>query len=101
MARSQRSSFRPVSTTGRHHWSGALAGIVKGADWTTRSGAPRFSDNNHASSLGHLTGAGKSRLSPNGDPESIHLTIVSISPSLSDRSFLNCWIPIFLSRYHG
>ena len=38
---------------------------------------------------------------PRGAPASIHRTIVSICSSLSDMSFLKCWMPNDLSRCHG
>ena len=39
--------------------------------------------------------------SPFGAPASTQRTIVSICASLSDRSFLNSWMPIVLSMCHG
>src|ERR1700681_420460 len=38
---------------------------------------------------------------PCGAPASTHLTIVAISASLNDGSFLYFWIPIVLSTNHG
>src|SRR5262247_1526254 len=38
---------------------------------------------------------------PSGAPASTHLTIVSTSRSLSDRSLLKCCTPTFLSMNHG
>ena len=39
--------------------------------------------------------------SPFGAPASTHRTMVSISSSLSERSFLKCWMPTVLSMCHG
>jgi hypothetical protein len=40
-------------------------------------------------------------MSPLGAPASIHFTIVMTCASLSDRSFLNSWIPTVLSMFQG
>ncbi len=53
------------------------------------------------SSLGHSTGFGMSFMSPFGAPAATHFTTVSISASLSERSFSKCWMPRLLSRCHG
>jgi hypothetical protein len=39
--------------------------------------------------------------SPFGEPASTHFTMVSISLSLSDRSFSKSWMPIVLSICQG
>jgi len=46
-------------------------------------------------------GAGMSFGSPFGAPLATHDTMVSICSSLSERSFLNFWMPIVLSMCHG
>src|SRR6185436_14248428 len=46
-------------------------------------------------------GAGMSFGSPFGAPAATHARIVSICSSLSDRSFLNFWMPTVLSMCHG
>ncbi len=38
---------------------------------------------------------------PRGAPLSAHFAIFAISSSLSDGSFLNFWMPMFFSTYHG
>ena len=49
----------------------------------------------------HTRGAGMSAGLPRGAPLSAHRAIVAISSSLSDGSFLNFWMPMFFSTYHG
>ena len=49
----------------------------------------------------NATGSGMSAGSPCGAPASAHAAIFLISSSLSDGSFLNCWMPMCFSTYHG
>src|SRR5207247_9165700 len=49
----------------------------------------------------NVSGGGRSAGSPCGAPASTHLTMVAISASLSERSFLYCRMPTVLSRCHG
>jgi hypothetical protein len=51
--------------------------------------------------VGHSTGFGMSFMSPFGAPAATHFTTVSISASLSDRSFSKCWMPRLLSMCQG
>ncbi len=39
--------------------------------------------------------------SPFGEPASTHFAMVSISLSVSERSFSNSWMPMVLSMCHG
>ncbi len=52
-------------------------------------------------SLGHSTGLGMSFASPFGAPASTQRTTVSISASVSERSFAKSWMPSVLSMCHG
>lgn len=63
----------------------------------TRSGVPIC----HAVSSFHTRAGGASAGLPRGAPLSAHLPIMAISASLSDGSFLKCWMPISFSTYHG
>src|SRR5262249_61946228 len=101
MARTQRGSVRPVGTEGRHHASCATGGIVYSGDFTTRSGAPYLLESDQPASSFQTLADGMSFGSPFGAPAAIHVMIVSIWSSLSDRSFLNFWIPIVLSMCQG
>src|SRR5262245_28776434 len=101
MARTQRGSVTPDGVDRLSHASCECAGIVNCGDETTRSGAPKRPARFHIEASGHVTGFGMSFGSPCGAPASTHLVIVSISASLSDRSFLNSWMPMFLSMCHG
>ena len=102
MARTQRGSVSPVSLTGFHQASFASAGIVNGADLTIRSGGPpNCSAKYHFDASGHSRGGGMSAGSPPGAPPSTQRTTVSISASVSDRSFLNAVMPTVRSRCHG
>ena len=55
----------------------------------------------HTSSLANVFGGGMSFGSPCGAPASTHRTMVSICSSVSERSFLKCWMPTVLSMCHG
>src|SRR5215467_13014700 len=55
----------------------------------------------HVARLANSRGFGRSAGFPSGAPESTHFTIVSISLSLSEGSFLNFWMPTCLSMNHG
>ena len=101
IALTHRSAVRPVSTVDFHHLSWPSAGTVYGSDGTIRSGSPNCSASRQAFGSGHSIGAGASAGLPCGAPASTHPTIVSISSSLSDRSFLNRWIPTVLSMCQG
>ena len=63
----------------------------------TRSGVPI----DHDVLSFHTRGAGRSAGLPRGAPASAHLAISAISSSLSDGSFLKCWMPMSFSMYHG
>ena len=102
MARAQRSSVSPVGDRGFHHASLASAAMVKGADSTIRSGGPlNWSAKYHFDSSGQSMAAGMSAGLPRGAPPSTQRTTVSISAAVSDRSFLNAWIPTVRSTCHG
>src|SRR5215475_13799245 len=101
IARTQRGSVRPVATDGRHHASCAWAGIVYSGALITRSGCPYLDAKFHLASSLHVFGAGMSFGSPCGEPADTHAMIVSICSSLSERSFLNFWMPIVLSMCQG
>ena len=62
-----------------------------------RSGVPIV----QARSSAYCFGGGMSAGLPRGAPLSAHFAIVAISSSLSDGSFLNFWMPMFFSTYHG
>ena len=55
----------------------------------------------HARPSGNWRGGGMSAGLPRGAPLSAHFPIAAISSSLSDGSFMNCWMPMFFSTYHG
>ena len=64
---------------------------------TTRSGSPI---DQRVLSF-HTRAAGRSAGLPRGAPLSAHLAMRAISSSLSDGSFLKCWMPMSFSMYHG
>src|SRR6185295_17537241 len=101
MARTQRGSVRLVGTLGRHQASCATGGIVYSGEFTIRSGAPYLFDIDQPESSFQTRGAGMSFGSPFGAPAFTQLTMVSICSSLSERSFLNFWMPMVLSMCHG
>src|SRR5262249_44461648 len=101
MARTQRASVRFVGTLGRHQASCATGGMVYSGDFTTRSGCPYFSASDQPDSSFQTRGDGMSFGSPFGAPAFTQLTRVSICSSLSERSFLNFWMPMVLSMCHG
>src|SRR5260370_15283480 len=55
----------------------------------------------HLDSSPQTLGGGMSFGSPFGAPAAAHCTMVSICSSLSDRSFLKCWIPTVRSICQG
>jgi hypothetical protein len=76
--------------------------MVNDGDLTMRSGGPPNSlAKFQTAASGHWIAGGMSFGSPIGAPASTHWVIVSISRSVSDRSFLNSWMPTFLSMCHG
>ena len=78
------------------------AGIVYSGDFTMRSGGAVLAGQVPARSRPPTTfGGGMSFGSPFGAPAATHCTIVSICSSLSERSFLNFWMPTVLSMCHG
>src|SRR3954451_9225024 len=101
MARTQRGSARLVGTLGRHQASCATGGIVYSGDLTTRSGSPYLFARFQPDSSFHTRGGGMSFGSPLGAPAATHARMVSIWSSLSERSFLNFWMPMVLSMCHG
>src|SRR6266566_1585090 len=101
MARTHRGSVRPVATDGRHQASCATAGVVYSGALITRSGWPYFAARCHVASSVQALGFGMSFASPIGAPPDTHWRIVSICSSLSERSFLNFWMPTVLSMCHG
>src|SRR5947207_12324367 len=79
-----------------------MAGTVQGVDLITRSGGPSFGCTLQMfDSSFHVFGGGMSFESPFGAPAAVQRRIVSISASLSDRSFLNRRMPTVLSMCHG
>ena len=64
---------------------------------TTRSGSPI----DHFVVSVQVRSGGMSPDCPRGAPLSAHLAIIAISSALSDGSFLNFWMPMFFSTYHG
>ena len=65
--------------------------VVYGADFTIKSGGPpNWLAKPHLVSSGQVFAAGMSLGSPFGAPLSTHSTMVAISASVSERSFLNC-----------
>ena len=66
-----------------------------------RSGSPNRLESRHAVGSGNWAGGGMSAMSPSGAPPSTHFTMVSICSWLSERSFLNFWIPTARSMCHG
>src|SRR6185436_284479 len=65
-------------------------------------GCPYFAVICHASPVSvHTLAGGMSFGSPFGAPAATHCTMVSICSSLSERSFLNFWMPTVLSMCHG
>src|SRR3954469_1847273 len=101
MARTQRGPARLVGTLGRHQASCATGGIVYSGDLTTRSGSPYLFARFQPDSSFHTRGGGMSFGSPLGAPAATHARMVSIWSSLSERSFLNFWMPMVLSMCHG
>src|SRR4051794_36657019 len=69
----------------------------------TRSGSvcPNIEAKFQPCSFGHSFGFGMSLTSPFGAPASTHFTMVATCSSLSERSFLKCWMPTDLSMFHG
>src|SRR5438270_12237947 len=67
------------------HQSGPDAGTVISLDVRTRSGSPMV----HLSESSKLRGGGMSAGLPRGAPLLVHFTILAISSSVSDGSFLN------------
>ena len=102
-ARTQRGSVRPLSTIGRHQVSLAPAFWVHGTERMIRSGSrwPYCLATCHVCSVGQVFSAGMSLGSPCGAPRSTHFRMVAIWSSLSERSFLNSWMPMVLSMCHG
>src|SRR5262245_5677870 len=103
IARTHRGSVMPEGVTRLSHASCDCAGIVKGYDLMIMSGSfcPNMAAKFHPWSSGQDFGAGIAFGSPCGAPASTHLTIVSISLSEIERSFLNFWTPTVLSMSHG
>ena len=64
-------------------------------------GRPRIDSSLQSAPEGHSIGGGASAGSPIGAPASAHAAIVAIAASLSETSFLNSWIPTFLSTCQG
>src|SRR5438093_6704916 len=98
-AATYRSSVRPLGTSPGigPHQSGDAARISTLGPDRTRSGWPIF----QSSVVANDRVGGMSTGLPIGAPLSTHFAIVAISASLSDGSFLKCWMPIVLSTYHG
>ena len=67
----------------------------------TSGGRPRIDSSLQSRPEGHSIGGGASAGSPMGAPASTHATIVPISSSVSETSFLNSWIPTFRSTCQG
>ena len=65
------------------------------------SGWPSMPASSHSEAGGHSTGGGRSAGSPSGAPPATQRTTVSISSSVSEKSFLNAWIPTVRSMCHG
>ena len=101
MARTHRSSVRPVGTTGLYQASIAFAFCVYFGEVTTRSGLPYSFSKFQPSVAGHSIGFGMSLASPFGAPAATHFTTVSISLSESERSFSKSWMPSDLSMCQG
>ena len=102
MPDTQRSSVRPVSMIGCHHWSWPSALCVQGSEAITRSGwRSKRSARCQTSPSGQSAGGGRSAGLPRGAPASTQRATVSISASLSEMSFSNCWMPTVLSRCQG
>src|SRR5439155_860682 len=93
-----RSSVSPVGMRPKSpHRSGPAVGTTTSCDRSTRSCSPIV----HLSTLSNWRGGGMSAGLPRGAPLSTHFPILAISSSLSDGSFLNFWMPMFFSMYHG
>ena len=98
----QRASGMPSnSMVGFHHWSCPLAVTVYGVELTTRSGWPSVLSSSHSDAGGQSIGGGRSAGLPSGAPASTHRTTVSISASVSEKSFLNAWMPTVRSMCQG
>src|SRR6266446_5665416 len=81
-----RSSGRPVGMSPTSpHQSGPRAGTATSLDFRTRSGSPMV----HLSESSKLRGGGMSDGLPRGAPASTHFTILEISWSDNEGSFLN------------
>jgi len=94
----QRSSVSLLSTEKVSHQSEPAAYILNGSSWVTmRSGVPMP----HSLLSANVFGAGSSAGLPSRAPASTHCTMVAISASVSDASFLNCWMPMVRSMNHG
>ena len=93
-----RSSSSPTGTLSiSPHQSGAPPFTRISFVLTIRSGCPAI----QVSLLGNTLGGGMSAGSPSGIPFSTHAAIAATSQSLSDGSFLKCWIPMSFSTYQG
>ena len=94
----QRSSVRPDSEKRSPHQLAPSAGTTKGSGiGTIQSGSPVCQMSRAANS----TGGGMSAGLPRGAPASTQSTMVSISASLSERSYLKPCTPMFLSMNQG
>src|SRR5204863_6019940 len=97
MAVTYMSSLNPGSTTTSTNSSGPRALSMYGFGILTTTVGWMC----HASRSPNWRGGGMSAGLPCGAPWSTHLTIVSISSSESDGSFLYFWMPTCLSMNHG
>ena len=77
--------------------SGPSAGTGYAGYSTTRSGSPIC----HSPASANTAGGGMSSGLPRGAPLSTQAATKVISSSLSEVSFLNFWIPMFLSMCQG
>src|SRR5262245_10803694 len=92
-----RSSVVPKGASSVPYRSGPAAGILNVGYCTMRSGLPIV----QVLADCCVGMGGMSAGFPCGAPESTHFTMVAISASLSEGSFLYFWMPIVLSRNHG
>src|SRR6185295_1486018 len=103
IARTQRGSVIPDGVMRLSQTSCETAGIVKSYDLMMRSGSfwPNCAAKFQPWPSGHCLATGMSFGSPCGAPASTQRTMVATWSSVSDRSFLNFWMPTVRSICHG